>query len=118
MGPERRRRGAPASWALLVLVGLVGAALAWFPLVFAWLLGLAVAGELGWVPVDATLVDDGWGVLLWSTGVLWFLLLALLVPLTWSVHRVTCLPARTWWSVAVLLWVTPIVVAALRSQAG
>jgi hypothetical protein len=110
-----RRRGVSASWALLVVVGLVGGALAWFPLVFAWLLGQAVAGELGWVPVDPTLLDDGWGVLLWGTGVLWLLLLALVVPLTWAAHRRTCLSARTWWSVSVLLWVTPFALAALSA---
>ena len=117
-GTRRRRLGVPASWVLLVLGGLLVGALAWHPVLFAWLLGLVVAGELGWVAVDPTLVDDGIGVVVWATGVLWFVLLGVAGPLIWAMRRVSSLPARTWWPVSVALWVTPFAVALLRSELG
>ncbi len=63
--PVPRRRLRPHHvWLIGVPLNLLLAIPCAYPVVFAMVAAQVIAGELGWVPVEPTLVDDGVGTVL------------------------------------------------------
>jgi hypothetical protein len=58
----RRRLRPDQVWLIGVPLNLLLAVLCAYPVAFAMVAAQIVAGELGWVPVDSALVDDGAGI--------------------------------------------------------
>jgi hypothetical protein len=59
--PQRQLQ-AHQAWLIGIPLNLLLSIPAYFPLMFILLAGEVIGGELGWVPVDSSLVDDGAGI--------------------------------------------------------
>jgi hypothetical protein len=58
----RRQLQPHQAWLIGIPLNLLLSIPAYYPLVFILLAGQVIGGELGWAPVDSSLVDDGVGI--------------------------------------------------------
>ncbi|MEU4742772.1 hypothetical protein AB0G02_20225 [Actinosynnema sp. NPDC023658] len=103
----RRAGPAWAGWAIGVPMNLALGLVGYYPMVFLWLFGAAVAQEWGWVSYDPTLTDDGFTPIVFGVVVAWLVFLPIVVGLNHAVTRSTAVRRLPYRVVAALLVVVP-----------
>ena len=102
-----RRISAEAAWVICVPLNLALALLAYVPLLMVYVLGFAVAGELGWATRERSLLSEGFGPLIGQFMLAWAIFLPIMIGLNSLVVRRTVGLTKAYWLVSALILLIP-----------
>jgi hypothetical protein len=103
----KRRISAEAAWAICVPLNLAMALLAYLPLLVVYVIGFAVAGDLGWVTREPSLLSEGYAPLIGQFMLAWGLFLPIMIGLNGLVVRRTVGLTKAYWLVSALVVLIP-----------